>query len=195
LYNSDQHNEQQLIRLFRAGDESAAADLYGRFYRGLVYFARQIIDHAGEAEDIAQDSMVKLFRKKDDFDQLSDIKSFLYVSVRNACFNYLKARDRHELSHREIRYLYAEGEESADLEMLKSGVLAEVYQEVSSLPAQCGEVFRLLFIHRLSTAQAAEKLGISPQTVLNQKARAIKLLRYRLSEKGFLALLLLMKML
>lgn len=192
---SEQHNDQQLIRLFRAGDESAAADLYGRYYKGLVYFARRIVEHAGEAEDIAQDTMVKLFHKKNDFEQLSDIKSFLYISVRNACFNYLKARDRHALSHRELLYLTPEGEESADLEILKSRVLAEIYQEVASLPAQCGEVFRLVFIQKLTTAQAAEKLGLSPQTVLNQKARAIKLLRYRLSEKGFLTLLFLMKML
>lgn len=191
----DQHSEQQLIRRFRAGNESAVTDLYGMYYKGLVYFARRIVEHAGEAEDIAQDSMVKLLGKKNDFDRLSDIKSFLYVSVRNACFNYLKARDRHELSHRELRYLTPEGEESADTEMLKSRVLAEIYQEVAALPAQCGEVFRLLFIHKLTTAEAAERLGLSPQTVLNQKARAIKLLRYRLSEKGFLTLLLLLKML
>lgn len=195
MHNSDLHNEQQLIRLFRNGDRSAATELYGRFYKGLVYFARRIVEHAGEAEDIAQDSMVKLFGKKNDFSNLSDIKSFLYVSVRNACFNYLKARDRHELSHQELRYLTPEGEESADLEMLKSRILAEIYQEVAALPAQCGEVFRLIFIHKLGTAEAAERLGISPQTVLNQKARAIKLLRYRLSEKGFLTLLLLMKLL
>lgn len=165
------------------------------YYKGLVYFARRIVEHAGEAEDIAQDTMVKLLGKNSDFDRLSDIKSFLYVSVRNACFNYLKARDRHELSHRELHYLTPEGEESADTEMLKSSVLAEIYREVAALPAQCGEVFRLLFIHKLTTAEAAERLGLSPQTVLNQKARAIKLLRFRLSEKGFLTLLLLLKML
>lgn len=195
MHNSDLHNEQELIKLFQHGDRSAATALYGRFYKGLVYFARRIVEHAGEAEDIAQDSMVKLFGKKNDFSNLSDIKSFLYVSVRNACFNYLKARDRHELSHRELRYLTPEGEESADLEMLKSRVLTEIYHEVAALPTQCGEVFRLVFIHKFSTAEAAERLGISPQTVLNQKARAIKLLRYRLSEKGFLTLLLLMKLL
>lgn len=193
MQNRELHSEQELIRLFKAGAESAATDLYGRYYKGLVYFARQIVQHAGEAEDIAQDTMVKLFHKKDDFSHLSDIKSFLYVSVRNACFNYIKARERHELSHEELRYLTPEGEENADVEMLKARVLAEIYQEVAALPAQCGEVFRLLFIQKLTTAQAAEKLGLSPQTVLNQKARAIKLLRFRLSEKGFLTLLLLMK--
>ncbi len=139
------------------------------YYKGLVYFARRIVSHAGEAEDIAQDTMVKLFGKKNDFDRLSDIKSFLYVSVRNACFNYLKARDRHELSHQELRYLTPEGEESADIEMLKSGVLAEIYQEVAALPAQCGEVFRLLFIHKLTTAEAAERLGLARKPSLTRR--------------------------
>ncbi|WP_414647238.1 hypothetical protein [Chitinophaga sp.] len=45
----------------------------------------------------------------------------------------------------------------------------------------------------MSTAEVAASLGISSQTVLNQKARALKLLRYRLSEKGFLVMLFLFK--
>ncbi|UYQ95748.1 RNA polymerase sigma-70 factor [Chitinophaga horti] len=193
MQTNQPYSEIELIRLFREGTGAGTAALYEKYYRGLVYFARQIIEHEGEAEDIAQESMIKLFNKRTDFDNLSDIKSFLYVSVRNSCFNYLKARDRHELSHQELLYLSPEGEEKADLEMLKSRVLAEVFNEIDRLPEQCGNVFKLLFIKKMSTAAVAEQLGISPQTVLNQKSRALKLLRFRLSDKGFFALLLLLK--
>lgn len=191
---SHHHSEQELIRLFQSGDDAGTASLYNKYYKGLVYFARQIVDHGGEAEDIVQDTMIRLFQKRGDFNNLPDIQAFLYVSVRNACFNYLKARDRHELSHKELLYLTPEGEEKADLETLKSRVLSEIFNEIDTLPEQCGRVFQLIYIHKLSTAAVAEKLGISPQTVLNQKSRAIKLLRYRLTEKGFLTLLLFLKM-
>lgn len=189
------YNDQDLIRLFKEGKDAGTAGLYDKFYKGLVYFARQIVLHAGEAEDIVQDTMIKLFQKRADFDALSDIKSFLYVSVRNACFNYLKARERHELSHQELLYLNPEGEERADLEMLRATVLSEIFNEISALPEQCGRVFQLIYLKKKSTAEVAQMLGISPQTVLNQKARAIKLLRFRLSEKGFLAMLLLFRIL
>lgn len=193
--NNDQfHNDEELVRQFRAGVEAGTTDLYNKFYKELVYFARQIIDHASEAEDIVQEMMIKLFQRRQDFDVINEIRAFLYVSVRNACLNYLKARNRHELSHRELRYLGAGADEQAEHEMLKATILAEIFREISILPDQCRKVFELIYIQKRSTSEIASEMGISSQTVLNHKARAINILRNHLTEKGFLSLLLLLEM-
>ncbi|HWV64832.1 sigma-70 family RNA polymerase sigma factor, partial [Chitinophaga sp.] len=117
----NQHiSDADLLDLFRLGENDGTVLLYEKYYKGLVYFARQIVDHAGEAEDIVQECMVKLFNRRGDFEELSKIKSFLYVSVRNACLNYLKQQDRQRISQKELLYLTEKGDDTADHEMLKS---------------------------------------------------------------------------
>jgi len=175
-----------IIKQFQRGDTEAVQYIYKTFYRPLVYFADKLVGDKAEAEDIAIDCILRLFEKKQDFDSLNNIKAWLYISVRNACFDFLRAVNRHDLSHREIFYLTPQGEEQSDYEMITARVLQEIYQQVESLPPQCREIFKLLFFMRKSTTEIAGFMGISTQTVLNQKAKAIRLLRTALLKKELL---------
>jgi RNA polymerase sigma factor (sigma-70 family) len=74
-----------------------------------------------------------------------------------------------------------------ETEVLRAEVLQEIYAEVENLPGRCGQIFKLLFIHGKSTEEIGGLLGINPQTVRTQKARAISLIRTALLKKGRLA--------
>jgi RNA polymerase sigma factor (sigma-70 family) len=103
-----------LMRLFWRGYPEPVDYLYATYFTALAYFAYRLIHNREEAEDIAQESMIKLLNKKQKFHTLSDIKSYLYVTTRNACFDYLNDKVRHARSHQEILYLSAQREEAAD---------------------------------------------------------------------------------
>lgn len=174
------------IKKFTQGDTNAIRDVFGAFYRPLCYFATQLIGNQQEAEDIAIDSIIKLLEKRKDFDNLVNIKSFLFVTVRNACFDYLRSEQRHGRSHNELLYLQGEAEEQIENEMIKARVLQEIFVQVEKLPTQCRKIFKLIFYKGLSTAEIAQQMGLTARTVLNQKTRAINLLRSTLLNKDML---------
>lgn len=179
-------SDQEVIAFFKRGNHEAFNYLFRLHYRPLVYYGNQLVSDEQEAEDIVVDTFVKLLRKRTDFDNLKDIKAFLFISVRNACYDYLRYMQRHETSHQELFYLAGKQEIMDDNEMIKAKVLQEIYNEIENLPGQCQKVFKYIFFNGLTTEQIAHTMGISPQTVLNQKTRALRLLRLSLLKKDLL---------
>jgi RNA polymerase sigma-70 factor (ECF subfamily) len=169
---------------FRNGDEAAIKQLYDQHYRALCYYAEQLVQDKAEAEDIAVDTFLKLLNKKADFDNLPDIKSFLFTATRNACFDVLRRNKRLEKSNKELEYLAEPDEMFGQQEMITAKVLQVIYAEVENLPAQCRQVFKSIFIESKSTAAIAAEMGISTQTVLNQKSKALQFLRLSLYKEN-----------
>ena len=120
---------------------------------------------------------------------MAQVRAFLYTSTRNACIDFLRKQKRREQSRLELAFLADQSALNDETDLVNAEVLAALFREIQHLPPQCGEVFKLLFFQQLSTEQAAEQLQISPKTVLNQKGKAIQLLRKAFLQKGLLSAL------
>ena len=173
-----------IIRGFRNGDEVAIKQLYQLHYRPLCYYAEKLLKDKAEAEDVTVDVFLKLLNKRDDFDNLSDIKSFLFLATRNACFDILRKNKRRDNNQREIADLAEPDDLFGEKEMITAKVLQVIYAEIENLPGQCKQVFKSIFIDGKSTATIADEMGISTQTVLNQKSKALQSLRLSLYKES-----------
>lgn len=178
-------NDTELIYGFQRGEERAVKEIYQLYYRSLCYFADKLLQNQTEAEDVAIDAFLKLMNKRNDFDSLTHIKSFLFTATRNACYDILRRNKRRDAKHDEIAYLHEPDTSTTDLEEITAKVLQVIYTEIENLPPQSKRVFTSIFIDGKSTAQIAEEMGISPQTVLNQKTKALQQLRIKLSNEGY----------
>lgn len=150
-------------------------------FKPLCYFAFQFLNSMAEAEDVVQDTFIKFWDKKDAFESEPAIKSFLYVSVRNACLNI----KRHKLviqNHLEAQSadLYIDHPEVLN-NIVKAEVLARIYSAVETLPDGCKKIFEMSYFEELKNPQIAEILEITVNTVKTQKYRAIKLLNEKLN--------------
>ena len=116
----------------------------------------------------------------------------MYITVRNACLNYLKQAKRDSLNQKQLAYLTGEKEEFVLNEMIRAEVLKEIMNEINNLPEQCGKVLKLGYLEGLRNQEIAKLMNISVHTVKNQKARAIQLLRVKLPDRNLVALLLLL---
>ncbi len=177
-------SEREIIDGLRAANETAIRALYELHYRPLCYFAEKLLNNKEEAEDVAAETFLKLVKKKQDFDNLTNIKSFLFTAARNACFDILRKTKRTDKSKKELEYLAQPDELFGDDEMIKAKVLQKIYAEVERLPGQCRLVFKSIFIEGKNTAVIASELGISTQTVLNQKTKALRTLRLKIYDEG-----------
>lgn len=173
-----------LIERFQKGDSQAFTLLYNHLFPGVSYFAGQLVGDVAEAEDIVSESFIKLYHNRHNFNTLPNIRVFLYITTRNACFDLLRARRRHHLAHKEIVYLELGVDTARFSEEEYQRLLEKLYRRVENLPGRCREVFRRLYFDGLTTAEVARVMELSPQTVLNQKSRAIQLLRKFLAGEG-----------
>jgi RNA polymerase sigma-70 factor (ECF subfamily) len=158
--------------------------LFKHHYKPLCYFAWQLTGDKREAEDIAGEVFIKLWRKHADFESLRNVRAFLYIAARNACFDYLKHIQRKNASHEELLYLAENSEEHIQSRMARAEVLQLILFEVETLPPIRRQIFKMIYLEDLSTAQIAERLHVTTDTVRVQKARAINLLRTQALKKG-----------
>ena len=173
------------LAAFQSGDQQAIAELFRLYYRSLVYYAGSIVH---DRDDIVVESFVKLMKKTQDFASLQNIRAFLYVATRNACYNYLQSLKVDARSQKEIAYLHDPFSESSekDYQWMDAEIIRVVLEEVEQLPPQCRQVFRLLFFEQKNTQEIADLMGLSVKTIRNQKARAIQLLQSSLLKKNLL---------
>lgn len=168
----------QIIAEFKEGSKEAFAEVYKTHYPALFFFVRRFITERQEAEDITADTFIKLWKIRHNFETHQNIKAFLYITARNACLDCLRARQRTTGVQQELMYLLLQGNDVTFIQdEVKADVLKQVRDEIDNLPPKCQQIFKMAFLQRVKNADIAEQLGLTVQTVKNQKVRAIKLLR------------------
>ncbi len=176
----------------RSGEEPAFRAIYSLYYQRLYFFALRFVSEA-DAQDMVAEAFVSLWQKRTDFPEVAPILHYLFVHVRNAAYTLLK-REAMKLTRQAdiLHRLELANEEDLHLEHLQNQLVAEIYREVDQLPQGLRTVFLLSFKEGLKPAAIAKRLGVSVQTVRNQKVSAIRLLRNALGDRAFLLSLLLL---
>ena len=175
---------------FKKGDPRALQVIFKQFYGPLCLFAERMLRDRPAAEDIVGDTFLKLWNRHTDFENLQNIKAFLYITTRNASLNMLKQMQRESLSKKQLAYLSGDKEGFILNEMVRAEVLREINREIENLPEQCRKIFKMSFFDGKKNQEIASMLEISVHTVKNQKARAIQLLRVRLPDRNLVAILI-----
>ena len=78
----------------RNGDIKAFETLFKEFYPSMCAIAIRFVSDKDVAQDIVQEVFIKLWEKRTSYEEIPNLKTFLYVSIKNLCFNYL--RDKKE---------------------------------------------------------------------------------------------------
>lgn len=181
-------SDMALIAALHRRQPEAVKELFNQLYKPLIYFAEKLVDNKQEAEDIVGTSFFKLTGRIEQFPSIREVKAFLYVTTRNECLDYLRRIARFEKTHEQLQYLMDYTDAQADDEMLRAKILQEVYNEIEQLPVQCRKIFKLIYTRGMTTKEIADELELSPQTILNQKAKALSMLRGILAKKNLMPL-------
>lgn len=194
---SEINNEVQLAAAFKDEEKvalPALSALWKNNYKALVYFADQLVRNNLLSEDIVSETFTKLWALRLNFDNVPSIRSFLYVTVRNACYDHLRSQEIHTRIHKEILYTsdYVAEMNRDDYDMMYAEYIQQLYVQVRELPDRCREVFNLYFFNRLTTREIAATLNISEQTVRNQKTKAVAMLKSALLKKDMLPVAILL---
>lgn len=181
---------EELMNHFRQGDTAALDWVLRRYQREICYFATGILKDRETAEEIVDDCFLKTWNARAQFNNLPDLKSYLYVVTRNACLDHLKSpRNRRMEFYGEQTPTIASSED-IEAKIIYTELLGSIYEEVSKLPQKQGQVFQLSYFDGLSVQEIAERLGITPNAVSIHKHEATKTIRRIFSDKNPLLYLL-----
>ncbi len=178
--------ESALVARAAAGDASAFQELVER-HRSMVYrVAYQFAGNHYDAEDIAQDVFVKVYRSLDRFRHDAQLSSWLYRIVMNACIDH---RRRHIAAG--VRPFGAEAEQKmhdtpeaapGPEARAYAGELGDVLQsEIQRLPPGQRTVFVMRHHEGLKLTDIAAALGLAEGTVKRQLHAAVHRLRHALT--------------
>ncbi len=177
----------QLIRL-REGNESVMNDLFTRYHRSLLYFAKSILQSQEVAEEIVSDSFVKLWKARASFQTMDNVKAFLYIATKNASLNHLKAASSRIHFEYEYSNLLVNSDPDSYAKIIRAELLQVIYDEVAKLPEKPREVFKLTFFEDLTTEEICDRLGMTAAAVFTNRSRAIEFLRKVFKNKELLFL-------
>lgn len=169
-------DENELLRRMGEGDQHAFNEIFSLLYQRITYMVVRLVGDEEDAKDILAEVFIKLWDKRTDFHSLPAMKAFLYISARNKALDYLKTKKRREASKTNYAYWVDHPEEVSAL-VLDAELVARLEREIQALPVKCREIVQLAYYEGLSSEQIAQRLGISLQTVWNQKTTAMKRLR------------------
>ena len=186
-------NDNDCLELLRKNEAAAWQYLIRIYYPALNRFANKILSNDADAEDVVTDVFVKLWHLNGDFADFQQVKKYLYTATRNSCLNILRSRQRDKIRHEAFTSNYLQEDSFLETEMLYAELLAEIRKEVDALPPKMREIFVLAYFKKMSNEEIAAHLQLSNQTVRNQKATALALLRKALKHQFplyFMALVL-----
>lgn len=162
--------------------------LFIKYYEALCRYSNKFIMDINACEDIVQAIFIKFWDKRKSININSSLKSYLYTSVRNACFDYIKREvnyDMHELDVAENVSIPDFSNNNYDYKILEDNIA----QSIENLPKKCKIIFELSRYSKLSYAEISEELGISKKTIENQINIALKRIRKNISNLNITTLL------
>lgn len=177
-----------LYEEMKKGKEYAFEVFFNYYYPGLCVYAQKMISiPEQEARDLVQDVFVKFWKDREKSDIRFSIRSYLFASVKNRCFDLLRMKDRN------VKVQEITNEQDVAGDYFETYVLSELEtlfnKSLDKLPERCREVFELSRLHGLKNREIADKLNLAEKTVENQVTKAIHILKIEL--KDYLPILVL----
>ncbi|MGE0856010.1 MAG: sigma-70 family RNA polymerase sigma factor [Hyphomicrobiaceae bacterium] len=171
----DGERDSALIARMGAGDTRAFADLVGRHLGAVLSVSRRMLGDDAEAEDVAQETMLKLWRLADGLAiGPAGVRPWLRRVAGNLCIDRIRRRAQTEVTDAPPEVPVAPGQMRALDDRDRA---ARVEQALQALPDRQRLALVLFHYEGLSQIEIADQMGIGDEAVESLLARARRSLR------------------
>ena len=110
--NQFRYTDEELIARFQEGDEQAYTELVNRYRDKLMTFVYRFVNDMEQAEDIIQDTMLKLYTHKHYYRNIAKFSTWIYTIAGNLAKTELRKR-----KSRKVTNISQMGPEDRDYEL------------------------------------------------------------------------------
>lgn len=177
----EQPDDHELLERLRGGEQAAFDVVFRAHYAALVLLAESMLRSRAAAEDVVQEVMLELWRRRAELQIQESFRAYLVRSTRNRSLNQIRHANVQRRAEPELAREEAVAPAGASV-VVASELREAIVAAVAELPPACREVFVLSRTQGLRYAEIASTLGISVKTVESQMGKALRHLRTRLAQ-------------
>ncbi len=168
---SEESPDQVIDRLYRA--ESAALRL----------FVRRMVRNATDAEDIVQDSFMRVWRALAN-GGIQLPRAVLFETARNLALNHVRnSRVRNsDVARNALSDMFVRPIPTAEEQLIHSEESAGCQRLLEDLPARCREAFVLRVVEELSYKEMSKQMRLSISTIEKHVGKGKQICRSRIAD-------------
>jgi RNA polymerase sigma-70 factor (ECF subfamily) len=189
LEQVEEHETKRLIRAFQAGDASAFNSLYARYFDQVFSYMQVALKDTHEAEDATQQVFLRTLQalKRFDVEGEAPFRAWLICVARNHVIDHLRKHNRLETT--EPARIALHRERAGEAEQAIGWTLGwlsddELLLLIERLPTVQRQVLAMRFMLSFTTAEIADALHHTPESVRQMQSRALRFLGDRLTSLG-----------
>jgi RNA polymerase sigma-70 factor (ECF subfamily) len=159
--------------------------VYNSLWSKLYCVAYNYFRDKTTAQEIVQDVFVNLWMKRATVNEITDLESYLFKSVRNKIYDQFDKIASQEKLKQQVALQASEKTDSTKEDIEYADTLELINQEIDLMPTKTKEIFRLSRFDQYTNDEIAGRLHLSGKSVEYHITRALKRLRLRLNEMIF----------
>ena len=165
-------SDEALLVLYANGDAGGARMLTVRMVPRILGYATRLLSDRAEAEDVAQEAMLRLWRAAPDWRQgEAKVTTWLYRVTTNLCTDRLRVRQRRKLSALDDAPDVEDSARGAEAGMMETDRMAALNNALAALPGRQREAVVLRHIEGLTNPEIAAVMDIGIEAVESLIAR------------------------
>ena len=172
--------EKILFHQIRNGDEQAFTIFYNKYRVKIYRFIYFKVSSEEKAEDLTNDTFIKVFRYLQKGEEIENFQAFLYKTARNLVIDFYRTR-KEEVSLENAKEIEADIDASKEVDDKMK--IETINKYLSGLSPEYIKVVQLHFFDELSFKEIAEITGDSEGSVRMRAHRGMSKLKKQLKER------------
>ncbi len=170
-------------RRYLSGDDSAMGDIVKSYADGLFFYINSIVKNHSAAEDLTQETFVKLAVKKPRFFGRGSFKSWLYTIGRNLAIDHIRSCKEIPISPEDMTDV-ASADDTEKRYIEDEDALA-LHRGIEKLKSEHAQALRLVYFENFTPKEAARIMKRSHHAFENLLSRAKASLKREMEKEGY----------
>lgn len=177
-------NAADSYRRFLEGDDEGLYEIIDTYNKGLSLYINHIVNNICIAEEIMQNTFVKLAINQPRFKGKSSFKTWLYAIARNEAVDFMRKQSK--LSDFNVDEAFSlSDEKDIEKDYLKKEQQIELHNAIKKLKDEYKQIIYLIFFEQFSIDESARIMNKSKKQVSDLLYRAKNSLKKQLEKEGF----------
>ena len=169
---------------FINGDNTGLVEIIREYKDGLIFYLNSFVNNVFTAENLAEDTFVKLAIKKPHNKVKATFKTWLYTIGRNVALDYLRKSKRRQSLQITNHVELTQNEKNLEILYIKKEQKIMIHKLLSELKPEYQQVLWLSYFENFSNKEIAKIMNKSVHSIETLGYRARQKLKTKLEKEG-----------